>query len=132
MPLTDPIADMLTRIRNATLAKHDSVSITGSQLKVNIAKILKEEGFIKDYELQRDGVRRTLKLWLSYTGKKDPVMAGVKRVSKPGLRVYTKGKEMPRVLGGMGLAIVSTPRGVMTAEQARRLNVGGEVLCFIW
>lgn len=129
---TDPIADLLTRMRNATLARHDSLVVPASQLKVAMAKILKEEGFIKDFELQKDDVRRNLKLWLSYTGKKEPVLSGLKRVSKPGLRVYTKSKNMPRVVGGMGIAIVSTPRGVMTAAQARRLNVGGEVLCYIW
>ena len=132
MNLTDPVADLLTRIRNATMARHDFVLVPGSLLKVAVAKILKEEGFIRDFELQRDGVRRTLKIWLSYTGKKDPVLSGLKRVSKPGLRVYAKSKQMPRVVGGMGIAIVSTPRGVMSAEQARRQNVGGEVLCYIW
>jgi small subunit ribosomal protein S8 len=126
------MADMLTRIRNATMARHDYVLVPGSQLKVAVAKILKEEGFIKDFELQRDGVRRMLKIWLSYTGKKEPILSGLKRVSKPGLRVYAGSKQMPKVVGGMGVAIVSTPRGVMTAEQARRLNVGGEVLCYIW
>lgn len=132
MNLTDPVADLLTRIRNATMARHDYVLAPGSQLKVAMAKILKEEGFVKDYELQKEGLRRMLKIWLSYTGKKDPVLSGLKRVSKPGLRVYAKSKQMPRVVGGMGVAIVSTPRGVMTAEQARRQNVGGEVLCYIW
>jgi small subunit ribosomal protein S8 len=123
---------MLTRVRNATMARHDHVLVPGSQLKIALARILKEEGFIKDYEVQKDGVRRTLKLWLRYTGKREPVVTGLKRVSKPGLRVYAKGKEMPRVVGGMGVAIVSTPRGVMTADQARRMNVGGEVLCYVW
>jgi small subunit ribosomal protein S8 len=130
--LTDPIADLLTRIRNAALARHDFVLVPGSQLKVSITKILKEEGYIKDFEIQRDGPRRALKIWLRYTGKKEPVLSGLKRISKPGLRVYAKSKEMPRVVGGMGMAVVSTPRGVMTAQQARRTNVGGEVLCYIW
>jgi len=130
--VTDPIADMLTRVRNAIMAKHDSVLVPHSAMKVAIARILKEEGFIKDFEIVKDAPQRTLKIWLSYSGKKEPVMTGLRRISKPGLRVYAKGREMPRVLGGLGVAIVSTPRGIMTSQQARQLNVGGEVICYIW
>jgi small subunit ribosomal protein S8 len=130
--MTDPIADMLTRIRNATVAKHDSVVMPISSLKVAIARILKEEGFLGDYEVIRDGQHRNLRLWLGYSGRKDPVLTGLKRVSKPGLRVYSGAAKMPVVLGGLGAAIVSTPQGVMTARQARRLNIGGEILCYVW
>jgi small subunit ribosomal protein S8 len=130
--ITDPVADMLTRIRNGIMARHESVVVPASRLKAAIARILKEEGFIKDVEILKDTPQRTLKIYLSYTGNKEPVLTGLRRVSKPGLRVYAKGREMPRVLGGLGVAIVSTPRGIMTAQQARRLNVGGEVICYVW
>jgi small subunit ribosomal protein S8 len=130
--MTDPIADMLTRIRNATVAKHDSVVMPISSLKVAIARILKEEGFLGDYEVIRDGQNRNLRVWLGYSGRKDPVLTGLKRISKPGLRVYSGAAKMPVVLGGLGAAIVSTPQGVMTARQARRLNIGGEILCYVW
>jgi small subunit ribosomal protein S8 len=130
--MTDPIADMLTRIRNATVNKHDSVVMPLSNLKLAVARILKEEGFIGDFEVVRDGSFRNLRLWLGYTGRKEPVLTGLKRVSKPGLRVYAKADKMPVVLGRMGIAVVSTPRGVMTARQARRMNLGGEVLCHVW
>jgi len=103
-----------------------------SSLKVAIARILKEEGFLGDYEVIRDGQHRNLRLWLGYSGRKDPVLTGLKRVSKPGLRVYSGAAKMPVVLGGLGAAIVSTPQGVMTARQARRLNIGGEILCYVW
>ena len=132
MNVTDPIADMLTRVRNAASARHDSVLIPASQMKVAIARILKEEGYIKDYELTKDSPQRMLKLWIRYTGRREPALTGLRRISKPGLRVYAKSKEMPRVLRGLGMAVVSTPLGVMTAKQARRLNVGGEVLCYVW
>ncbi len=132
MNMTDPIADMLTRIRNAIMARHESVVVPASRMKIAIARILKEEGFIKDFEILKDTPQKTMKIYLSYTGKKEPVLTGLRRVSKPGLRVYAKSSEMPRVLGGLGIAIVSTPRGIMTAQQARRLNVGGEVICYIW
>ncbi|MCL4459392.1 MAG: 30S ribosomal protein S8 [Chloroflexi bacterium] len=132
MNITDPIADMLTRIRNAIMAKHEEVLIPASHLKISIAKILKEEGFIKDYEVFRDNPQGTLRIWLSYTGRKQPLISEIKRVSKPGLRVYAKSSEMPRIKSGRGIAIVSTPKGVMTAQEARRQNVGGEVLCYIW
>lgn len=132
MSVTDPIADMLTRIRNAVMAKHDYVLVPSSAMKVAIARILKEEGFIRDYEILKDTPQKTLKIWLSYTGKKESVLTGLRRVSKPGLRIYAKSREMPRVLGGLGVAIVSTPRGIMTSQQARRLNLGGEVICYVW
>jgi small subunit ribosomal protein S8 len=133
--MTDPIADMLTRIRNAAMARHDYVLIPASQLKIAIAKILKEVGFIRDYDVLKDTPQRTIRVWISYTsytGKREPVVAGLKRISKPGLRVYAKSQEMPRVRGGLGTAIVSTPRGIMSARQARRLNVGGEILAYVW
>jgi len=130
--ITDPVADMLTRIRNAVIARQDQTLMPASQLKLGVARILKEEGFIKDYELVKEGQRRVLRVWLRYTGKKEPVVTGLRRISKPGLRVYSKAAEMPRVLGGLGIAVVSTPRGLMTARQARRQNVGGEVLCYVW
>lgn len=132
MNVTDPIADMLTRIRNAMMARHESALVPASTMKIAIARILKEEGFIRDFEILKDAPQKTLKLYLGYSGKKEPVLTGLRRVSKPGLRVYAKSSEMPRVLGGLGVAIVSTPRGIMTAQQARRLNVGGEVICYVW
>ncbi len=132
MYLTDPIADMLTRIRNASTAHHEFVDIPASKLKQNLAQILKQEGFIKDFEMLRDSRYPTLRLRLRYTGNREPVITGLRRVSKPGQRIYAKASEMPRVLGGLGIAIVSTPRGLMTERQARRSNVGGEVLCYVW
>ncbi len=138
--MTDPVADMLTRIRNGLTARQDQVLMPSSKLKLEIARILKEEGFIKDYELvrerakdkDRESPQRTLRVWLRYAGKKQPVITGIKRVSKPGLRVYSKAEAMPRVLGGLGTAIVTTPRGVMSARAARQQKVGGEVICYVW
>lgn len=132
MTMTDPIADMLTRIRNGVRAKHESVEMPSSTLKVAIAKVLKDEGFIKGFQLLEDRPHKMLRVDLQYTGKKEPVLSGIKRISKPGLRVYTKATDIPRVLGGLGLAIVSTPKGVMSGQQARRLNLGGEVICHVW
>lgn len=132
MNMTDPIADMLTRIRNGVSAKHDRVSMPSSKLKVAIAKVLKEEGFIRDFIIESEGSRPMLKIDLSYTGRKEPVLSGIKRVSKPGLRVYVQKREIPRVLGGLGVAILSTPEGVMTGRNARQKAVGGEVLCYVW
>jgi small subunit ribosomal protein S8 len=135
MNMTDPIADMLTRIRNAVAAKHDYVSIPASKMKLAIAKVLKEEGYIKDYQLIEDKEKpsiRTIRVTLNYTGKRDPVLSGIQRVSKPGLRVYVQKREIPRVYGGLGIAILSTPQGVMTGQQAWRNQVGGEVLCYVW
>jgi small subunit ribosomal protein S8 len=130
--MTDPIADMLTRIRNAVSSKHDNVTMPSSKLKVAIAKVLKEEGFIRDFSLTEEAPRSMLKIDLSYTGRKEPVLSGIKRVSKPGLRIYVQKREIPRVLGGLGVAILSTPEGVMTGQSARQKSVGGEVLCYVW
>jgi small subunit ribosomal protein S8 len=130
--MTDPIADMLTRIRNAVSSKHDTVTMPSSKMKVAIANVLKEEGFIRDFEVASESNRPMLKIELSYTGRKEPVLSGIKRVSKPGLRVYVQKREIPRVLGGLGVAILSTPEGVMTGQVARQKSVGGEVLCYVW
>jgi len=130
--MTDPIADMLTRIRNGVSAKHDNVSMPSSKIKVAIARVLKDEGFIRDFLVEAEGTRPILKIELSYTGRKEPVLSGIKRVSKPGLRVYVQKREIPRVLGGLGVAILSTPEGVMTGYVARQRSVGGEVLCYVW
>lgn len=130
--MTDPIADMLTRIRNAVSSKHDNVTMPSSKLKVAIAKVLKEEGFIRDFVVTEEAPRTMLKIDLSYTGRKEPVLSGIKRVSKPGLRVYAQKREIPRVLGGLGVAILSTPEGVMTGQHARQKSIGGEILCYVW
>ena len=132
MNTTDPIADMLTRVRNASSAHHESVDIPMSQLKRGIAQILKDQGFIRDFERPKESKYPTLRLHLRYSGKRDPIISGIKRISKPGQRIYRKSAEMPRVVGGLGIAIVSTPKGLMTERQARRTNVGGEVLCYVW
>jgi small subunit ribosomal protein S8 len=132
MMTTDPIADMLTRIRNADLARHDFTLVPVSNIKLSIAKILKEEGFIDNYEVLRGDAQRMIKIYLKYTDKKQPVISGLKRVSKPGLRVYVQRGEIPRVYGGLGIAIVSTPKGLMVGQQAWRQRVGGELLCYIW
>lgn len=135
MSMSDPIADMLTRIRNAVTAKHDFVSMPASKIKVAIAKVLKEEGFIREYELAADAkgnADRVLRMNLTYSGRKEPVMTGIQRVSKPGLRVYVGRQEIPRVYGGLGIAIVSTPQGIMTGQQAWKRQVGGEILCYVW
>jgi len=132
MTISDPIADMLTRMRNAIMVRHDSVSIPSSKMKLAIANILKEEGFIKDYELLKDKTHKNIKVQLRYTGKNQPMVIGLERISKPGLRVYVEKNEIPRVYGGMGIAIVSTPKGIMTGKQAWRQGIGGELLCYIW
>ncbi len=133
MSITDPIADMLTRIRNAIMARHDSVLIPASKTKISIANILKEEGFITDYEVVKGNTpQRVIKIQLKYTGKKEPILTGLKRVSKPGLRVYVSKGEIPRIYEGLGITILSTPLGVMTGKQAWRKGVGGEILCYIW
>lgn len=131
MNVTDPIADMLTRIRNAVAAKHDFVLVPASKIKLAIAKILKDEGFVKSYEVFNEP-HRTIKLYLGYTGKKEPLITGIQRVSRSGLRIYVQKREIPRVYGGLGIAIVSTPLGVMTGQEAWRRRVGGEVLCYVW
>ena len=130
--VTDPIADMLTRIRNAILARHDFVLVPSSKIKLAIARTLREEGFINDYEVLRGKPQRIIKIYLKYGDKKEPVLTGLKRVSKPGLRVYVQRTEIPRVYGGLGIAVLSTPKGVMTGQQAWRQKVGGELLCHIW
>ena len=133
MNLSDPIADMLTRIRNAANARHEFVQVPASRIKISIAKVLKEEGFIKDYEVLRGNTpQRVIKIHLRYTGKKQSVLNGLQRVSKSGLRVYCQKGEIPRVYGGLGIAILSTSLGVMTGQQAWRKSVGGEVLCHVW
>lgn len=133
MSSTDPIADMLTRIRNAIMARHDSVLIPASKTKISIANILKEEGFITDYEVVKGNTpQRVIKIQLKYRGKKEPILTGLKRVSKPGLRVYVSKGEVPRIYEGLGITILSTPLGVMTGRQAWRKGVGGEILCYIW
>lgn len=132
MSMSDPLADMLTRLRNGMKARHPFVLVPASRLKYAIARILKEEGFIRDVELLRDTPQRTMKIWLKYSATKEPVISGLRRVSKPGLRVYVGKREVPYVLNGLGLAILSTPQGVVTDRKARQLGVGGEVLCYIW
>jgi len=130
--ITDPIADMLTRIRNGITARHDSVQVPASRLKIAIAKVLKEESFIKGFEVVQEGVRRTIRVDLVYRGKKESSISGLRRVSKPGLRVYVQKREIPRVYGGLGIAILSTPQGVMTGQEAWRRQLGGEVVCYVW
>lgn len=132
MTMTDPIADMLTRIRNAIAVGHDHVLVPSSKIKLAITRILKEEGFIRDYEVTKDRPQPVIRIWLKYTKEREPVLGGLKRVSKPGRRVYTGRQEIPWVQSGMGIAILSTSKGVMTGRQARRLGVGGEVLCYVW
>jgi small subunit ribosomal protein S8 len=132
MIVTDPIADMLTRIRNALMVRHDSVLVPASKIKLAIARILKEEGFITDYEVVRGKPHRTIKIQLRYMDDNNPAISGLKRVSKPGLRVYVQKKEIPRVYGGLGITILSTPNGVRTGQEAWRQGAGGEVLCYVW
>ena len=132
MSVSDPIADMLTRIRNAIMARHDFVLVPSSKMKLSIARILKEEGFISDYEVLRGKPYRVIKIYLKYQERNQPVLTGLERVSKPGLRVYTQRQEIPRVYGGLGIAIMSTPIGVMTGQQAWKRGVGGELLCYVW
>ena len=132
MQITDPVADMLTRIRNANTAKHESVDVPASNLKKAIAKILLDEGYIKSYEVVEDGTQGMIHITLKYNAGKEKVITGLRRVSKPGLRVYVGADELPRVLRGLGIAIISTSKGVMTDKKARANHVGGEVLAFVW
>ena len=133
MTMSDPIADMLTRIRNANTAKHDTVDVPASKMKIAIANILVDEGFIAKYDLIDEGNFKTMRITLKYGAtKNDKIISGIKRISKPGLRVYAGKDELPRVLGGLGVAIISTNQGVITDKEARKLNVGGEVLAFVW
>lgn len=130
--VTDPIADMLTRIRNANQMRYKQVEVPASKLKIEIAKILKEEGFIVDFNIEKNDVQDSIVLDLKYGNKKERVITGLKRISKPGLRVYAKADEVPRVLNGLGIAIISTSKGVMTDKDARKQSLGGEVLAYIW
>ena len=133
MSMSDPIADMLTRIRNANTAKHNTVDVPSSKMKLAIAKILTDEGYIKGYEIIEDGVKKTMHITLKYgKDKNEKVISGLKRISKPGLRFYTSVDELPRVLGGLGIAIVSTNKGIVTDKEARKLGVGGEVIAYVW
>ena len=133
MTMSDPIADMLTRIRNANIAKHDTVDVPASKMKIAIANILLDEGYIAKYDLVQDGSFKTIHITLKYgEDKNEKIITGLKRISKPGLRVYANKEELPKVLGGLGTAIISTNQGVITDKEARQLGVGGEVLAFVW
>jgi small subunit ribosomal protein S8 len=132
MNTSDPIADMLTRIRNASMARHRELTLPSSRMKREIARILVDEGFVDSFATQQEGVQEMLTVQLKYVEGRTPVVSGLKRISKPGLRVYARKTEIPRVLGGLGLAILSTSQGIMTGSQARKLNLGGEVLCYVW
>ena len=133
MSMSDPIADMLTRIRNANTAKHNTVDVPSSRVKLAIADILIKEGYVKGYEVLEDGVKKTMRITMKYgKDKNEKVIAGLKRISKPGLRVYAECENLPRVLGGLGTAIVSTNKGIVTDKEARKLGVGGEVVAFVW
>ena len=133
MAVSDPIADMLTRIRNANTAKHDTVDVPASKMKLSIAEILFNEGYIKKYDVIEDGNFKTIRITLKYgADKNEKIISGLQRISKPGLRVYAGKEDLPRVLGGLGIAIISTNQGVVTDKKARELKVGGEVLCFVW
>jgi small subunit ribosomal protein S8 len=132
MVMTDPIADMLTRIRNGNSVKHESVDVPRSKLKEELARILKDEGFIRDYKVIEDDKQGTIRVYLKYDANKGQVIQGIKRISKPGLRVYANKEEVPRVLGGLGVAILSTSQGIMTDRTARKEGIGGEVICYVW
>ncbi|HEY8529627.1 MAG TPA: 30S ribosomal protein S8 [Paenibacillaceae bacterium] len=132
MAMSDPIADMLTRIRNANLVRHETVEVPASKIKRQIAEILKREGFIRDAEYIEDNKQGIIRIFLKYGPNNERVITGLKRISKPGLRVYTKANEIPRVLGGLGIAILSTSKGILTDKEARQLKVGGEVICYVW
>ena len=132
MAMSDPLADMLTRVRNACMVKFDTVDIPLSKVKVNVAKILKEEGYINDYHIQEGGVQGVLRIDLKYSQDNDKVITGIRRVSKPGRRIYVNADNIPKVMSGLGVGIISTSRGVMTDRQARKMRVGGELLCEVW
>jgi small subunit ribosomal protein S8 len=129
---SDPIADMLSRIRNATMARHPKVDVPASKLKMEISRILKEEGFITNYKMAEDGAKKSIRIYLKYTPGNVPLISRIERVSRPGCRVYVGSREVPKVLGGLGINILTTPRGVMTGSMARKERVGGEVLCQLW
>ena len=133
MTMSDPIADMLTRIRNANTAKHDTVDVPASKTKIAIANILVDEGYIEKYEMIEDGCFKTMRLTLKYgADKNEKIITGLKRVSKPGLRIYVGKDELPKVLGGLGIAVISTSKGVISDKEARKLGIGGEVICYVW
>ena len=132
MTMTDPIADMLTRIRNANTVGHETVEIPASKMKKAIAEILKEEGYITDFEVIEDNKQGMIKVTMRYGANKEKVISGIKKISKPGLKVYAKAGEVPKVLGGLGIAIVSTSKGIVSDKEARKLGVGGEVICYVW
>ena len=132
MTTSDPIADMLTRVRNALTARHQKVDVPASKLKMEIARILKDEGYILNYKMAEDGAQKTIRLYLKYTAANQPAISKIERISRPGCRVYVGSKEIPRVLGGLGVNILTTPRGLMTGRDARKENIGGELLCQIW
>ena len=132
MVMTDPVADFLTRIRNGNMVMHQTVEVPGSKMKIGLSKILKEEGYIKDFEYIEDGKQGVIRIYLKYGPNKEKVITGLKRISKPGLRVYVQKDEVPKVLGGLGTAIVSTSKGLMTDKNARKEGLGGEVICYIW
>lgn len=132
MSVTDPIADLLTRIRNANQMRYQEVSVPSSKMKLEIVKILKEEGYIENYKVEKNDVQDNINITLKYGKNKERVISGLKRISKPGLRVYAKAEEIPTVLNGLGISIISTPNGVMTGKEAKKQNVGGEVLAYIW
>ena len=132
MTMTDPIADMLTRIRNANTVGHETVEIPASKMKKSIAEILKEEGYIEDFNVIDDNKQGIIKITMKYGANKEKVITGIKKISKPGLKVYAKANDVPRVLGGLGIAIISTSKGVVSDKQARKMGVGGEVICYVW
>lgn len=132
MVMTDPIADMLTRIRNANNARHESCEVPGSKIKVAIAQLLVEEGYIKGYDVIEDDKQGIIRIQLKYSAENSRIITGIKRISKPGLRVYARNNEIPRVLGGLGIAMISTSKGIMSDRQARKEHVGGEVICYVW
>ena len=129
---TDPIADMLTRIRNGLMARHDFTDMPASKIKMSLARTLKKEGFVRDYETRQDGLRRTIRVHLAYTEKREPTITGIQRISKPGLRVFVQKRDAPRVYGGLGIAIISTSQGLLTGGEARKRGLGGEVICLVW
>lgn len=132
MTMTDPIADMLTRIRNANTVGHSTVDLPASKMKKSIAEILRDEGYIKGYDVIEDGKQGIIRIQMKYGADKEKVISGIKRISKPGLKVYAKRDEVPKVLGGLGIAIVSTSHGIVSDKEARKLGVGGEVICYVW
>ena len=132
MTMSDPIADMLTRIRNANMVRHEKLELPASNIKTQIADILKREGFIRDYEVIKDDKQGVLRMFLKYSAEDERVITGLKRISKPGLRVYAKADELPRVLNGLGIAVVSTSKGILTDKEAREQAIGGEVLAYVW